>query len=209
MLSLRAGVKLKMRRKLRFQQIKHPAELFYRHGNIKVIVSRDEAPVPHRPDAGAPDGEICYAVPVKNVPDLTEDIKYSFLQISHSQYRCRRFLSTTSKVFPHTPKNIPGDRLSIISRLFSRIAGIMNPVTTFVKNCVTSEASAAPFIPNTGISRLLRTIFAKAPAAFIGSRYFCFFSARSQMFLTDPRYENDVYHTTIRSVPAAGAYAAP
>ena len=56
----------------------------------------------------------------------------------------------------------------------------------FVKNCVATDAIAAPNAPNTGIRTKFPTTFRIAPERLIIHRYFCFSSASIQMLRTEP-----------------------
>ena len=51
--------------------------------------------------------------------------------------------------------------------LFGLMGLIMYPTITFVKNCVTSDATAAPYIPIRGISMTFMITFAEAPEMLI------------------------------------------
>ena len=48
-----------------------------------------------------------------------------------------------------------------------------------------------------------------APEKLIIHKYFCLFSATIQIFLTVPKYENVVYHTTILSEEIEAIYSLP
>ena len=73
-----------------------------------------------------------------------------------------------------------------MKELLGRIGLKINPITTLVKNWVISDAAAAPIAPQAGIRHRFSATLAKAPATLIAVKYFCFPSARIQIFRTDP-----------------------
>lgn len=80
---------------------------------------------------------------------------------------------------------------------------MIKPIKILVKICVIKEARAAPLIPNNGIKLKFNTIFIKAPDKLMTHKYLCLFSAKIQIFRTEPKYENVVYHTIIRKAEIA------
>ena len=66
--------------------------------------------------------------------------------------------------------------------------------TKLVKNCVKTEAIAAPSSRRIGMRARFKATLITAPERLIIQRYFCFFSARIHTFLTDPIYEKAEYH---------------
>ena len=81
--------------------------------------------------------------------------------------------------------------------------------TKFVKNCVATEAIAAPATPIRAIRNQFPITFSKAPDKLIIHKYFCFSSANIQIFRMVPIYEKAVYHVMIFNGVAAGKYASP
>ena len=84
---------------------------------------------------------------------------------------------------------------------------MINPSIKFVKNCVNSEANAAPHAPQKGIITELSTILNKAPDKFMIHKYFCLSSASIHTFLTVPIYEKAMYHIKICNTRTDGRYA--
>lgn len=85
----------------------------------------------------------------------------------------------------------------------------INGNTKLVQICVIREANAAPEAAKIGINSAFKAMLIIAADKYIYFKYFCLFSHTIHAFLATPKYENAVYHVTIRSGETAPMNSAP